>query len=299
MTSTDGTSTGGTGDDATRRGAVLVTGCSSGIGHATAARLVADGHVVYATARRPETLESLAAAGAHPLELDVTDESSMRTAVAEVEREHGAVGVLVNNAGYGEYGPVEEVPLEAVRRQFETNVFGLGRMCQLVLPGMRAAGRGRIVNIGSMGGRITFPTGGWYHASKYAVEALTDALRVELSTTGARAGCAYFGFIDTDLVRASFAQSSTQTLQGNMPAFIRKPVPVGKAVDAIERAVDKRLARTWAPRFVGGFLALRGILQPLSEKRLMGSPELAAAIAEADAAGATEGDLGVAGQLVS
>ncbi len=187
MTSTDGTTTGGTGGtggDATRRGAVLVTGCSSGIGHATAARLVADGHVVYATARRAETLESLAAAGARTLELDVTDESSMRTAVAEVEREHGAVGVLVNNAGYGEYGPVEEVPLEAVRRQFETNVFGLGRMCQLVLPGMRAAGRGRIVNIGSMGGRITFPTGGWYHASKYAVEALTDALRVEVAPFG-------------------------------------------------------------------------------------------------------------------
>ena len=113
---------------------------------------------------------------------------------------------------------------------------------------------------------------GPYTASKAGVEALTDALRVELSTTGARAGCAYFGFIDTDLVRASFAQSSTQTLQSNMPGFIRKPVPVGKAVDAIERAVDKRLARTWAPRFVGGFLALRGILQPLAEKRLMGSP---------------------------
>jgi len=159
--------------------------------------------------------------------------------------------------------------------------------------------KGYLLNVASLAAASHAPLMGPYTASKAGVEALTDTLRVELSTTGARAGCAYFGFIDTDLVRASFAQSSTQTLQANMPAFIRTPVPVGKAVDAIERAVDKRLARTWAPRFVGGFLALRGILQPLAEKRLMGSPELAAAIAEADAAGRSEGDLGVAGQLVS
>jgi NAD(P)-dependent dehydrogenase (short-subunit alcohol dehydrogenase family) len=163
---------------------VLVTGCSSGIGKATAQALVAAGHTVYATARRLSTLADLEAAGARTMALDVTDEDSMKSAVATIEAEHGAVGALVNNAGYGVYGPVEEVPMEDVRREFETNVFGLGRMTQLVLPGMRAAGRGRIVNVSSMGGRLVYPTGGWYHASKYAVEAMSDALRVEVKPFG-------------------------------------------------------------------------------------------------------------------
>lgn len=177
---------------------VLVTGCSSGIGRATVQRLLAGGHTVYATARRPETLDELVRAGARSLALDVTDEGSMRTAVEAVEHEHGAVGALVNNAGYGAYGPVEEVDLDAVRAQFETNVFGLGRMCQLVLPGMRRAGRGRIVNISSMGGRIVFPTGGWYHASKYAVEALSDALRMEVTPFGVRVVVVEPGLIRTE-----------------------------------------------------------------------------------------------------
>ncbi|MFN0280620.1 MAG: oxidoreductase [Kineosporiaceae bacterium] len=177
---------------------VLVTGCSTGIGRATAERLLDGGHTVYATARRPETLAALEVRGAHVLALDVTDEASMRTAVEIVESEHGAVGALVNNAGYGVYGPVEEVDLDAARAQFETNVFGLGRMCQLVLPGMRRAGRGRIVNVSSMGGRIVFPTGGWYHASKYAVEALSDALRVEVAPFGVRVVLVEPGLIRTE-----------------------------------------------------------------------------------------------------
>jgi short-subunit dehydrogenase len=158
---------------------VLLTGCSTGIGRAAAQHLLRGPRPVYATARDAGTLQELKDAGARTLDLDVTDEDSMRAAVDAVEQEHGAVGVLVNNAGYGEYGPVEEVPLDAVRRQFETNVFGLLRLTQLVLPAMRAAGRGRIVNMGSMGGRMTLPGGGVYHASKYAVEALSDALRFE------------------------------------------------------------------------------------------------------------------------
>ena len=166
------------------RDPVLVTGCSTGIGRAAAQALLARGHTVWATARRPETLADLAAAGAHVTALDVTDEASMSAAVAEVEAAHGAVGTLVNNAGYGEYGAVEEVEMDKVRAMFETNVFGLARMCQLVLPGMRAAGRGRIVNLSSMGGRMTFPLGGYYHATKYAVEALSDALRVEVRPFG-------------------------------------------------------------------------------------------------------------------
>ena len=167
-----------------RRNPVLITGCSTGIGRASADLLVKAGYTVYATARRPETLAELAVAGAQTLALDVTDERSMVAAVREVERAHGSVGTLINNAGYGEYGPIEETDLDAVRKMFETNVFGLARMTQLVLPGMRAVGSGLIVNIGSMGGRITFPIGGYYHATKYAVEGITDALRNEVRSFG-------------------------------------------------------------------------------------------------------------------
>ena len=165
-------------------GAVLITGCSSGIGYATAERLLADGHTVYATARRPDSIAALAAKGATTLALDVTDEASMDAAVAHVVEAEGAVGVLINNAGYSQSGAVESVPVDEVRRQFETNVFGLIRMCQLVLPGMRERGSGTIVNIGSMGGRLTFPGGGIYHATKYAVEAISDALRFEVRGFG-------------------------------------------------------------------------------------------------------------------
>jgi NADP-dependent 3-hydroxy acid dehydrogenase YdfG len=159
---------------------VLITGCSSGIGHETASRLAAKGWPVYATARQPERIADLADRGCRTLALDVTDEASMRDAVAEVEGEHGAVGVLVNNAGYSQSGALETLPMERIRAQFETNVFGLVRMCQLVLPAMRRAGRGTIVNISSMGGKLTFPGGGAYHATKHAVEALSDALRWEV-----------------------------------------------------------------------------------------------------------------------
>jgi len=168
----------------TRHDPVLITGCSSGIGAATAAALARAGHTVYATARRTETLADLEALGCHPLALDVTSEDSMIAAVKAVEAEHGQVGTLINNAGYAEYGPIEETDLGRVRTMFETNVFGLARLTQLVLPAMRRARSGRIVNIGSMGGRITFPVGGFYHATKYAVEAISDALRVEVKPFG-------------------------------------------------------------------------------------------------------------------
>ena len=180
----------------------LVTGCSSGIGRAVVHALEAEGFVVYATARRPETLDDLRSDRVRTLALDVTDEESMRAAVAEVEREHGHVDVLVNNAGYALQGPIEEVAPDAVRDQFETNVFGLVRLTQLVLPGMRAASTGRIINVGSMGGRFTFPGGGFYHASKHAVEAISDALRYEVAPFGisvslVQPGPVVSSFVDT------------------------------------------------------------------------------------------------------
>src|SRR3954464_13518946 len=162
---------------------VLITGCSTGIGRATAERLAGEGYNVHATARRPESIAELAGRGMKTHALDVTDESSMEAAFAEVEQD-GPVGALINNAGYSQSGAIETIPMSSVRRQFETNVFGLMRMCQLVLPGMRSAGSGRIVNLSSMGGKLVFPGGGVYHATKHAVEALSDALRFEVAGFG-------------------------------------------------------------------------------------------------------------------
>jgi NADP-dependent 3-hydroxy acid dehydrogenase YdfG len=164
--------------------AVLITGCSTGIGRATAERLAKAGMTVYATARRPEQIADLEQAGCRTLALDVTDEGSMSAAVAAVEEAEGAIGALVNNAGYSQNGALETVALDDVRRQFETNVFGLLRMCQLVLPGMRRQGYGRIVNLSSIGGKLTFPGGGAYHGTKHAVEALSDVLRFEVRGFG-------------------------------------------------------------------------------------------------------------------
>jgi len=164
---------------------VLITGCSSGIGRATAASLHDAGLRVYATARRVDALVGLASRGITTLALDVTDEQSMAQAVAAVEADAGSVGTLINNAGYGLYGPVEQIPMAEIRRQFETNFFGLVRLTQLVLPGMRRRrGGGRILNVSSMGGRATLPGGAFYHASKYAVEAFSDALRMEVAQFG-------------------------------------------------------------------------------------------------------------------
>lgn len=164
--------------------AVLITGCSTGIGRATAEILVAAGWKVYASARRLESIRDLEAKGCKVLALDVCDEDSMRQAVAEVEKAEGAVGVLINNAGYGQEGVFEEVPMSVIRRQFETNVFGLVRLTQLALPGMRRQGWGKVVNLSSVGGKLTFPGGGYYHATKHAVEALSDALRYEVRPFG-------------------------------------------------------------------------------------------------------------------
>ena len=191
-----------------RHDPVLISGCSSGIGATTAQALARAGHTVYATARKKETLADLEAAGCHPLALDVTSEDSMIAAVRTVEAEHGQVGTLINNAGYGEYGPIEKTDLERVRIMFETNVFGLARLTQLVLPAMRRSRSGRIINLGSMGGRITFPVGGFYHATKYAVEAISDALRVEVKPFGIDVI-----LVEPGLVRTNFESRVSESLE--------------------------------------------------------------------------------------
>ena len=187
--------------------AVLITGCSTGIGRAAAEHLAGRGWTVYATARRPESIEDLKDKGCRTLALDVTDEQSMSDAVKVVEDAEGAVGVLVNNAGYSQSGAAESVNLDDVRGQFETNVFGLIRMCQLALPGMRRQGWGKIVNISSMGGRMTFPGGGIYHATKYGVEAISDALRFEVRGFGVDVVV-----IEPGLIRTQFGEAAVNSI---------------------------------------------------------------------------------------
>ena len=202
--------------------AVLITGCSSGIGRATALELAERGWNVYATARRPEALIELADKGCRTLALDVTDEASMQEAVGRVTEAEGAVGVLVNNAGYSQSGAVETVSIEDARRQFETNVFGLLRLAQLVLPGMRAQGWGKIVNLSSMGGRLTFPGGGLYHATKYAVEALSDALRFEVRGFGVDVIIVEPGLIVTKFGEVAAGSVQSDAEDGAYAEFNRK-----------------------------------------------------------------------------
>jgi NAD(P)-dependent dehydrogenase (short-subunit alcohol dehydrogenase family) len=221
--------------------AVLITGCSSGIGWATAERLADVGWKVYATARKVEAIAPLEERGCGLLPLDVTDEDSMRSAVDEVEGRYGAVGVLVNNAGYSQSGAVESVPIEKVRRQFETNVFGLARMCQLVLPGMRQQGYGRIVNVSSMGGKLTFPGGGYYHATKHAVEALSDALRFEVEGFGVKVSV-----IEPGLIRTGFAHVAVRSMDGS-----DEEGPYAGFDEGVARATAQNYERGPISRLVG------------------------------------------------
>jgi NADP-dependent 3-hydroxy acid dehydrogenase YdfG len=250
---------------------VLITGCSSGIGKATASYLVGTGHTVYATARRPETLADLERAGCRVLALDVTDENSMTSAVKAVEQAHGKVGALVNNAGYGEYGPIEDVAIERVRREFETNVFGLVRLCQLVLPGMRATGGGRIVNVSSVAGRLTIPAAGYYHASKYAVEAISDALRFEVRPFGV-----HVILIEPGLIRTGFGDTAAHRLSQNDQA--------GSAYAQLAQRMHQRITSSYTSRLIStgpeavAAVIERALTSPRPRARYMVTPAARAAL---------------------
>jgi len=226
---------------------VLITGCSTGIGRATAKQLAESGWNVYASARKLDAIEDLKDSGCETLALDVTDEKSMTAAVAAVEKDGGSVGALVNNAGYSQSGAVESVPLDTVRRQFETNVFGLMRMCQLVLPGMRKAGAGRIVNISSIGGKLVFPGGGVYHGTKHAVEALSDALRFEVAGFGVDVVVIEPGLIITEFGETA-AGSIDETEDGPYAKF------------------NKDVAETTAGAYEGGMSKLGGGPETVASK---------------------------------
>ena len=251
----------------------LVTGASAGIGEAIARQLLADGYRVFAGARRVERMAGLAEAGASVLALDVTDDQSMVAAVEKSMAETGRVDVLVNNAGYGSYGSLEEVPLSEARRQFEVNVFGLARLTQLVLPAMRAAKSGAIVNIGSIGGKIYEPLGSWYHATKFAVEGMSDCLRLELKPHGIRVILVEPGSIESEW--SGIARDHMLNYSGAGPyapqaeAHARMYAagsPFTDKPDAVAKIVSRALAARW-PR--ARYPAAGGAWQILLLRRLL------------------------------
>src|SRR5262245_11107858 len=226
------------GEEAKAARAVLITGCSTGIGRATAEYLAEKGWTVYATARRPESIQDLQEKGCKTLALDVTDEASMQAAVREVEAAEGAAGGLVNKAGHSQSVAVEGATRDDMRAQCETNVFGLVRMCQVVLPGMRRQGWGKIVNVSSMGGRLTFPGGGIYHGTKHAVEAISDALRFEVRGFGVDVIVLEPGLIRTQFADAAVSKIETGTTDNGPYAEFNAAV-----ADATAGAYDGPIAK--------------------------------------------------------
>ncbi|MHC5905259.1 oxidoreductase [Streptomyces sp. S6] len=253
----------------------LVTGASSGIGEATALKLHALGYTVYGAARRTDRLERLATQGVRPLKMDVTDDASMRAGVDLIIAETGRVDVLVNNAGYGSYGAIEDVPLDEARYQFEVNVFRALRLTQLVLPHMRARRSGTVVNITSMGGKVHTPLGGWYHGTKFALEALSDCLRLEAKPFGIDVVVIEPGGIATEwggIAAAKLEETSTGGAYGAQAAAVasslrseanaKRNSPPSVIAEAVAKAVSSGRPRT---RYATGFgarpfIALRRVL---------------------------------------
>ncbi len=213
----------------------LVTGASSGMGRVIATRLVKDGFQVIAAARRTEQMSDLRKLGAVIIPLDISREESISAAVAEIESKFGGLDVLVNNAGFGLYGAVEDVSLADARYQFEVNLFGLARLTQLLLPAMRNKGAGKIINITSMGGKIYTPLGAWYHASKHALEGWSDCLRLELADKGIQVVV-----IEPGIIRTDFGN----VLSKNLRKYIGRSAYsdlTKKVADSTDRYTEKNL----------------------------------------------------------
>ena len=250
---------------------VLVTGASSGIGKATARKLVEDGYTVYVAARRLEKMHDLAERGAIAVQMDVTGEEDVRSVVKQIESEQGGIDVLVNNAGFALWGAVEDIPLEDARYQFEVNLFGLARLTQLALPYMREKGKGTVVNISSMGGRIWFPFGAWYHATKHALEGWSDCLRHEVAPFGVDVVVIEPGGVRTEFGDVAFGPLKERSaggvygerIMGMMKRIEGSSRPMGSPPSVIADTISRAL-RTRRPkaRYVTGqgartFLSLR------------------------------------------
>lgn len=255
---------------------ILITGASSGIGNEAAKMLAAQGHKVYAAARRTELLEPLRAEGIVPVRLDVTDEESCRSCIKTITDAEGRIDALVNNAGYGYLGPIECVPMADARKQIETNLLGMAFLCSLVIPHMRAQKSGRIVNISSIAGLLPVLYGGWYNISKYGVEALSDNLRMELKPFGIKVIKIEPGGIKTPWgsIAADHLEECTEGTVYADPArdegeFMRKhysgnilssPAVVARA---ISRAVNARRPRLrYRPGIGASFLIVAHALLP-------------------------------------
>lgn len=244
----------------------LVTGASAGIGKAIARRLLADGWIVYGAARRVDKMADIRADGARVVALDVTDDASMTACIDQILTEEGRIDALVNNAGYGSYGAIEDVPIDEARRQFEVNVFGVARLTQLVLPSMRAAGTGTIVNITSMGGRIWMPIGGWYHATKHALEVLSDALRVEVKPFGVKVVVIQPGAIESE-----WSAIAAQNLEKTSKKSVYQDTigPMMRALTGYEKAASPVVVAEAVSRAVNSASPKRRYATPLDAKTLI------------------------------
>ncbi|MCY4624773.1 MAG: oxidoreductase [Chloroflexi bacterium] len=239
---------------------VLVTGASAGIGKSTAERLLREGYTVYAAARRVENMRGLEDLGAVALKMDVTREEDLVAAVERITAEHGGVDVLVNNAGFGLFGAMEDISLDDARYQFEVNLFGLARLTQLVLPHMREQKAGRIVNVSSVAGKVYTPLGSWYHATKHAIEGWSDCLRWELKRFGIDVVIVEPGLIRTEFGGIAFspmAERSTGSpyaeIAGRITSRMDRSGPHGSPPTVIANAISKALrARRPKTRYVAG-----------------------------------------------
>ncbi len=241
----------------------MVTGASSGIGKAIVQQLLKEGWIVYGAARRVEKMADIEAMGAKVLSLDVTDDASMTTAVQTLLSAEGQIDALVNNAGYGSYGALEDVPLQEAKRQFDVNVFGLMRLTQLVLPSMRSAKSGTIVNISSMGGRIWMPIGGWYHATKHAVEVLSDALRMETEPFGIRVVVVQPGAIESEWSSIA-AQTLRENSQGS--AYQGTVEPMAKVLEDYQNASSPNVVAKAVSKAVNSRHPKRRYATPMDAK---------------------------------
>jgi NADP-dependent 3-hydroxy acid dehydrogenase YdfG len=221
---------------------VLITGCSSGLGNALARKFVKAGYPTYASARRLESIEDLKREGCYTLRVDVTDHSTIKEAIEIIEKEHQSVGILVNNAAIGIMTPIETISIDEVRKQYETNVFGLLAMTQAVLPAMRKAHKGRIVNIGSSGGEFTTPGGGVYQATKYALTSMNDAMRAELEPFGI-----FVSMIQPGAIASKFAQNGAVLGYKEEGPYQELMLGINKITSA---AVKKGTPGTWTPEQV-------------------------------------------------
>ena len=242
---------------------ILITGASSGIGKASAEFLIKQQHIVYGLSRSLDKMHPLLEMGGHAITTDVTDDLSVTEAVEKVIREQGRIDVLINNAGYGSYGALETVPIEQAKAEMEVNLFGLARMCQLVIPVMRKQKSGRIINISSIAGKITSPLGSWYFASKHAVEGLSDSLRQELQAFGIDVVIIEPGAIKTQWSKIAGKhlmetskdtpyQSLARKVINYFPFVEKEQADPSVIVQLINKAVSAKKPKT---RYVGGAMA--------------------------------------------